>query len=82
MKDKIINLLTQFDPEIIDVLTFKEIVYTHAYSVLIKAETRERIMDVMMILMILMKNDEENEEFLNKCWLKLNASNNEITIIL
>jgi hypothetical protein len=79
MKDKIINLLTQFDPEIIDALTFKEIIYTHAYSLLIKAETRERIMDVMMILM---KNDEENEEFLNKCWLKLNASNNEITIIL
>jgi hypothetical protein len=79
MKDKIISLLMNFDPEIIDALTFKEIVYTHTYSVLIKAETRERIMDVMMILM---KNDEENEEFLNKCWLKLNTSNNEITIIL
>ena len=79
MKEKIINILAQFDPGIIDALTFKEIVYTHAYSVLIKAETRERIMDVMMILM---KNDEENEEFLNKGWLQLNASNNEITIIL
>lgn len=79
MKDKIINLLTQFDPEIIDALTFKEIVYTYTYSVSIKAETRERIMDVMMILM---KNDEENEELLNKCCLRLNAAYNEITIIL
>ena len=79
MKEKIISILTQFDPEIIDALTIKEFPYTYAYSVLIKAETRERIMDLMMILM---KNDEENEEFLNKCWLKLNASNNEITIVL
>lgn len=79
MKEKIISILTQFDPEIIDALTIKEIAYTSVYSVLIKAETRERIMDVMMILI---KNDEENEEFLNKCWLKLNASNNEITIVL
>ena len=79
MKEKIISILTQFDPEIIDALTIKEFPYNYAYSVLIKAETRERIMDVMMILM---KNDEENEEFLNKCWLKLNASNNEITIVL
>lgn len=79
MKEKIINMLTQFDIGIIDALTFKECQYTYAYSISIKAETRERIMDVMLILM---KNDEENEEFLNKCWLKLNASNNEITIIL
>ena len=79
MKEKIINILTQFDPEIIDALNIKEFPYAYAYSISIKAETRERIMDVMMILM---KNDEENEEFLNKCWLKLNASNNEITIIL
>lgn len=79
MKDKIINLLTQFDPEIIDALTIKETAYVYTHAITIKSETRERIMDVMMILM---KNDEENEEFLNKCWLKLNASNNEITIIL
>lgn len=79
MKDKIISLLVNFDPEIIDALTIKEFPYTYAYSVKIKAETRERIMDVMMILI---KNDEENGEFLNKCWLKLNASNNEITIVL
>lgn len=78
MKTTIINILSKYDSGIIDGLTFREIVYTCAHSISIKSETRERIMDVMMILM---KNDEANEEFLNNCWVKLNASNNEITII-
>ena len=78
MKTTIINILSKYDSGIIDGLTFREIVYTYTHSISIKSETRERIMDVMMILM---KNDKTNEEFLNNCWVKLNASNNEITII-
>lgn len=78
MKTTIINILSKYDSGIIDGLTFREIVYTYMHSISIKSETRERIMDVMMILM---KNDETNEEFLNNCWVKLNISDNEITII-
>ena len=75
MKNKLIDILTQRDLGILDTLTITEVMDGCLY---IAAETRERMMDVMLILM---KYDEENECFLNNVRITLDAQRNRIEFI-
>lgn len=75
MKNKLIDILTQQDLGILDALTITEVMDGCLYIV---AETRERMMDVVLILM---KYDEENECFLNNVRITLDAQRNRIEFI-
>ena len=76
MKYKLIDILTFYDLGIIDAIEINEVMDGCLY---ITAETRERIMDVLMILQ---KYDEDrSEDFLNNVRITLDARRNRIEFI-
>ena len=76
MKNKLIDILNLYDPEIIDSLKIVELMDGCLYII---AETRERASDVLMIL--LNYDDCENDEFLNNIRITLDMKRNRIEFI-
>ena len=75
MKNKLIEILSQYDKGIIDALNFRCV---SDMLVVVNAETRDRLNDVMNILL---KYDEEeygNDEFLNSVTVILDAKRNQV----
>lgn len=75
MKDKLIKILSQYDKGIIDSLNFRCV---SDILVIVNTETRDRLNDVMNILL---KYDEEeygNDEFLNSVTVILDAKRNQV----
>jgi hypothetical protein len=75
MKDKLIEILSQYDKGIIDALNFRSV---SDMMLVVNTETRDRLNDVMNILL---KYDEEeygNDEFLNSVTVILDAKRNQV----
>ena len=76
MKNKLIDILTSYDLGIIDAIEIDEVMDG---CLCVTAETRERAMDVMMILQ---KYDVGfSEDFLDNVRITLDARRNRIEII-
>ena len=75
MKEKLIEILSQYDKGIIDALNFKCV---SEELLVINTEIRDKLIDVMNILL---KYDEEeygNDEFLNNVTVILDAKINQV----
>ena len=75
MKNKLIEILSQYDKGIIDALNFRSV---SDMMLVVNTETRDRLNDVMNILL---KYDEEecgNDEFLNSVTVILAAKRNQV----
>lgn len=73
MKDKLIEILSQYDKGIIDALNLRSV---SDIMLVVNAETRDRLNDVMNILL---KYDEEVDgKFLNSVVVILDAKRNQV----
>ena len=76
MKNKLIDILTSYDLGIIDAIEIREVMNGCLY---ITTETRERLMDVMMIL--LKYDGDESVKFLDNIRITLDARKNRLEFI-
>lgn len=75
MKDKLIEILSQYDKGIIDALNLRSV---SDIMLVVNAETRDRLNDVMNILLKYDEEVGENDNFLNSVTIILDAKRNRV----